>query len=293
MCKWNKIRNKLQLQKQCVLGILDTLSSHDMKSARTHAGTMSKSQCYQTGASHPYAHRLRLKPSTSYIQSYAPERSLTVTNLTITPRTAFEMERPQTRGSPHLVVINTSFRTAFPDKNSPRKRIPTFPKLATDPSNRQTNVSRQTNSSMATTRKLSSRSTFRRDTNSANIYANSARMSIQERENSSRSDRRPGQRIYLTQRQTNTFAAYAKYNDIVQSTKARERAIESPITTNINDLSALIPEKRTLPQEVTLSNEKHLWISDWIASTSAAMRLEDLTQEEPKVTKTLSVIHEQ
>ena len=264
-----------------------------MKSARQPTTNMSNVQYYQAGTAHPYAHKLRLKPTTSYIQSFAPERSLTVTNLQITPRTAFEMERPQTRGSSHLVVINTSFRTSFPERNSPRKRIPTFPKLATDQPNRQTNISRQTSSSLTTTRKPSSRSTFRRDTNSANIYSNSARLSNPDREHSSRSDRRSAHRGYLTQRQTNTFAAYAKYNDIVQSTKARERASESPITTNINDLSALVPEKRPTPQEITLSNEKHLWISDWVASTSAAMRLEDLNQDETtKVTKPLSVIHE-
>lgn len=263
-----------------------------MKSARIQTDSMSKYQYYQTGTAHPYAHRLRLKPTTSYIQSLAPERSLTVTNLQITPRTAFEMERPTTRGSPHVVFVNTSFHSAYSDRNSPRKRVPTFPKLMTDISNRKSNVSRLTNSSLTTIRKPSGNSTYNRE-GSANRYTNSARKSGQERENSSRSDKRLSARGgYLTQRQTNTFAAFAKYNDIIQSTKARERASESPITTNINDLSALVPEKRHFPQEITLSNEKHMWISDWVASTSAAMRLEDIINEEPKVSKTLSVIQE-
>ncbi|KAL4231360.1 hypothetical protein ACF0H5_008939 [Mactra antiquata] len=250
---------------------------------------MSKYQYYSSGSVHPYAHRLRLKPTTSYIQSFAPERSLTVTNLRITPRTAFEMERPQTGSAPHLVVINTSFRTSLPDR-SPRKHVPTFPKLATDPQpNRQTNVSRLTNSSFTSTvRKTSAQSSFRRNASSATRY--SARRSAQNRETSSRSDRRG---VYLTQRQTNTFAAYAKYNDIVQSTKAKERATESTITTNNNDLSALVPEKKHLSRDIVLSNEKHVWISDWVASTSAAMRLDDVMQDDSKVTKTLSVIHEQ
>lgn len=259
---------------------------------------MSTYQYYQTGtAAHPYSHRLRLKPTVSYIQSYAPERSLTVTNLQITPRTAFEMERPQTRGSSQVVVINTSFRTSYPDRNTARKRIPTFPKLATDLPNRQTNISRQTNSSLATTRNLSGNTDSprerRRELTSANLYTNSAQLSNRERDNSSRSDRKSGHNGYLTQRQTNTFAAYAKYNDIVQSSKARERASDGPITTNINDLCALVPAKRNLPQELTLSNEKHVWISDWVASTSAAMKLGDSIQDEPKAPKTLSVIHEQ
>lgn len=262
-----------------------------MKSTRRQTNTTSKYQYYQTGASHPYAHRLRLKPTTSLIQSMAPERSLTVTNLQITPRTAFEMDRPNTRGSPHVVFVNTSFKSAFPERTSPRKRVPVFPKLMTDPVNRNTNVSRQTNSSVNTARKPSGNSLYNRN-GSANRYTNSARKSAHERENSSRSDLRPSTRGYLSQRQTDTFAAYAKYNDIMQSTKARERASESPITTNINDLSALVPVRRYMPQEVTLSNEKHLWISDWVASTSAALRLDDTIHDELKVPKTLSVIEE-
>ena len=254
---------------------------------------MAKYQHYQaSGAAHPYAHRLTLKPTTSYIQRMAPERSLTVTNLHITPRTAFQMERPQTQGSPKVVVINTSFRSTFTDRLAQRRRIPTFPQLATDHGNRNTSVSRLTNSSVNTmNNRLASASSFRRDTGSAGRRQHSANL---DRTPSSKSDRRTGpHRTFLTQRQTHTFAAYAKYNDIVNSTRAREKASDSPITSNINDLSALTPQRIPRPQEVVLSNEKHVWISDWIASTTAALNLaEGAGRDEDRALKTLSVIHE-
>lgn len=259
----------------------------------TSTKPLGKYQYQQDMGSHPYAHRLRMKPTTSYIQSFAPERSLTVTNFQITPRTSFEMERPQTQGSPRLVVINTSFRT-FSYRNLPRKRVPTFPKLATDPSlNRRNNVSRQTSSSFTTgSFKPSMPSGHCRESGSA-ICTLGSPNNGPEREHSSRSNNRRGQqRSQLTQRQTSTFAAYAKYNDIVNSTKAKEKASESPITTNNNDLSALIPEKRYMDQELNLTNEKHMWISDWVASTSAALRLDPWTNDNVKANKTLSIIQE-
>lgn len=236
----------------------------------------------QTGASHPYAHKLRLRPSSTCSQTTLTQRALTVTNFHITPQTAFEMERPQT-GAPKVVVINTSFRTAFLERRQRRKHVPTFPKLATDPP--KSSVCRQS--------REQSGNPYRRLAASAQIQ--SARTAPQERSHSSRSDGRfSQQRTFLTPRQTNTFAAYAKYNEVVKSAKARgnERSAESPITSNINDLSALVPEKLERPQELLLSNEKQIWISDWIASTSAAMNLDNVKLESEKVTKPLAVIHE-
>ncbi|KAH3787762.1 hypothetical protein DPMN_165891 [Dreissena polymorpha] len=261
---------------------------------------MAKYQFFHTSdASHPYAHRLRLKPTTSIIQRMAPERSLTVTNLHITPRTAFEMERPQTKGSPRVVVINTSFRTAYPERVIQRNRLTSFPKLSSADRTRQTNNSRLTNYSLGTVNRRPSTQSFRVESGSANRL--SARFSNQQRVQSSGSDRIQGNeqragihRTFLTQRQTTTFSAYAKYNDIVNSTRARERASESPITSNNNDLSALVPQKLTRSTtEMILSNEKHVWITDWLASTSAAMRLDNRLDEASPIPTTLSIIHEQ
>lgn len=226
----------------------------------------------ETGASHPYAHRLTMKATPSYIDSLAPQRSLTVTNLHITPRTTFEMERPHTQGSPRIVVINTSFKTAFLERRHPRKHVPTFPKLATDPPSMRNN---------------------RRTAMSSNVFC--VRSSRQDRGYTSRPDTRGSQpKTTLTQRQTNTFASYAKYNDIVTSAKTREKekAAESPITSNINDLSALVPEKMLRSTDILLSNEKQEWISDWITSTSAALNLSSLLQNDDKMTTPLSVIQE-
>lgn len=252
--------------------------------AGTRMLAMSKYQCTQSGVSHPYAHKIRMKPTTSYIESFSPQRSLTITNLQITPRTTFEMERPHSQGVPKVVVINTSFRTSFLERRPCRKHIPTFPKLATD---------------SPTPGRLGDKATGLR-ISSGQGWRSSSRIRTTDREHSSRSDRHTdrhtGQnRTFLTQRQTNTFAAYAKYNEVVKSANARdkEKAAESPITSNINDLSALVPEKMYNPTDELLSSEKHIWISDWIASTSAALNLESGTEVEGKSgSKTLSVIHE-
>ena len=244
---------------------------------------------YQSTGSHPYEHKIRLKSAASpVIPGFGPAKPLPVTNVQIAPRTAFEMERPQTQGSHRIVVINTSFKGPYQHRNANnKKRVPTFPKLATDPTPPR-NYSRQTNFSVMSARRQSGNSSYRHDVSSASNRL-SANMIQSHRDVSAQSDRQTGS-AQLTTRQSNTFTQYAKYNDFINSTKAREKASENNITSNINDFSVLVP-KPAHPE--LLSSEKHLWISNWVESTSAALKLNQFMEDETSVGhKPLSVIQE-
>jgi len=231
------------------------------------------------GVSHPYAHRLTMKSSTAYNDSLTLQRSLTVTNLQMSPRTVFEMERPNTNGAtPRIVVINTSFRTAFQERRNPRRHVPTFPKLSSDPSVTRNN---RDTSGVSCRRVVKS--------------SHCVRSARQEQSYSARSDAKGNNTgATPTQRQTNTFMAYAKYNDLVTSAKTREKekAAQSHITANINDLSALVPEKMPRAGDVMLSSEKQEWISDWITTTSQALNLANVIKNDDKLNPTLDVIQE-
>lgn len=194
------------------------------------------------------------------------------------------------QGSPRVLVINTSFRT-FINKSLQRKPISKFPKLAVDPSlNRKSGLAKNRRSSFTTgSLKPNVMSELRREPGSAMYMLNSP-IHSPEIEQPSRSINRPyPQRHNLTKKQINTFAAHTKYDNMVSATKMRERTSESPITTNNNDLRALLPDKRYFNKELHLSSEKHMWISDWVASTSAALRLDSWTNN-VRTNKVISLI---
>lgn len=251
---------------------------------------------YQTTQSHPYGHKIRLKAvSSSYAPKYISDRSLTVNTIQITPRTVFELERPQTRGSPRVLIdINTSFHKGGWDRYKPKKRIPIFPKLATDPNTRQKSSARAADDPSRNTGLL------------PRNQGNSSPIRIDQRPNSNYTPRETssalsnrktsaGLRRTLSARQNSTFAAYAKYNDELKAI-AKDDTFElkdptqaqSPNITNLNEF--VMANRAQFP--LFLSNEKHLRIADWVESTSKAIH-NDVQKEEVVVSTSLHVIPEQ
>ncbi|KAL3863132.1 hypothetical protein ACJMK2_004903 [Sinanodonta woodiana] len=89
---------------------------------------------------HPSTHRLKLVTETpAFSPRYVMQRSnsLSVDNVQFGARTFFEMERPQSLGTPRIVI---NIATSFKSPRSPNRRVPTFPALATY------NVSKKRNS---------------------------------------------------------------------------------------------------------------------------------------------------
>lgn len=236
---------------------------------------------YQTTTTHPYGHKIRLKAvSSSYAPKYISDRSMTVNTIQITPRTVFELERPQSHGSPRILIdINTSFQKGYFDKYKPTKRVPIFPKLATDPTSKQKAQTRATEDSGRNSRNYNA---LQRPGSSFTPRESSSAMS--NRQTSA------GLRRTLSDRQNSTFAAYAKYNDELKASAKDENKetkdnTQNPTIINLNDF--VMANRAPFPR--FLSNEKQLRIADWVASTSKAM----LPKEEVTVPKSLDVIQEQ
>lgn len=243
---------------------------------------------YQTTTSHPYGHKIRLKAvSSSYAPRYISDRSLTVNTIQITPRTVFELERPQTHGSQRVLIdINTSFQKGYFDRYKTKKRVPIFPKLATDPSSKQS-PTRTVEHSGRNSRNHNNNITARNEQRPNSTYT--------PRESSSAMSNRKtsgGLRRTLSERQNNTFAAYAKYNDELKAIAQEDNGetIENVQTHTITNLNDFVMANRA-PFPRFLSDEKHLRIADWIASTSKAM-FDDSSREELVVPKPLHVIQE-
>ena len=254
---------------------------------------------YQTSTSHPYGHKIRLKAvSSSYAPKYITDRSLTVNRIQITPRTVFELERPQTHGSPRLLIdINTSYYRNYLDKYKPKKRVPVFPKLATDPVNtrqqQSAKVKEDSGRAMsALSRNQNNVSPIRNDLGSANQRHNPHNPQNTPRSSSAMSNRKPsaGLRRTLSERQNTTFTAYAKYNDELKAKEEIKEIKEEIQTQPIKTLNDFVMASRAqIP--LFLSNEKQLRITDWIASTTKAMQ-DEVQEEEIVVPKSLPVIQE-
>lgn len=249
---------------------------------------------YQTTQSHPYGHKIRLKaPSSSYAPRPISDRALTVNTIQITPRTVFELERPQSHGSPRVLIdINTSFHKGYWDRYKPQKRIPIFPKLATDPNSRPKSSTRAIDVSgrnvVALSRKQGNISPQRIDQiPNSNITLRETSSAMSNRKTSA------GLRRTLSERQNSTFAAYAKYNDELKAV-AKDDSIQLTENTQIQNVTNLndfvMANRAQFP--LFLSNEKHLRIADWVESTSKAL-LNDISNEEVIVPKSLHVIKEQ
>ena len=253
---------------------------------------------YQTSAPHPYGHKLRLKAvSSSYAPRYISDRTMTVNRIQITPRTVFELERPQTQGSPRVLIdINTSYYRRYLDKFKSKKRVPTFPKLATDPVNtRQQQPSRPREDTTRLASAVSRNSTvspIRNDMLSPNPRQNPHNT---PRSTSALSNtyRKPssGLRRTLSERQNSTFAAYAKYNDELKAkeeTKELRDEVQNQSMKSLNDF--VMASRAQVP--LFLSNEKQLRITDWIASTAKALATDPQEEEQATLTS-LAVIPEQ
>lgn len=242
-----------------------------------------KTSAYYQSTTSPYGHKIRLKAvSSSYAPKYILDRSLTVNTIQITPRTVFELERPQSNGSPRILIdINTSFQKGYFDKYKPKKRVPIFPKLATDSTTKKRPQTRTIGDSG---RNSQIHNTLQRPSSSFTPRETSSTMS--NRKTSA------GLRRTLSERQNSTFAAYAKYNDELKaSAKDDEREIkdnaQTPTIINLNDF--VMANRAPFPR--FLSNEKQLRIADWVASTSKAMYRES-PKEEVTAPTSLDVIQE-
>ncbi|KAK3581792.1 hypothetical protein CHS0354_027260 [Potamilus streckersoni] len=85
----------------------------------------------QGSINHPSTHRLKLVTETpAFSPRYVMQRShsLSIDNIQFGPRTFFELERPQSLGTPRIVI---NVATSFKSPRSPKRRVPTFPVLAT------------------------------------------------------------------------------------------------------------------------------------------------------------------
>ena len=250
-----------------------------------------KANPYYQSTTSPYGHKIRLKAvSSSYAPKYISDRSLTVNTIQITPRTVFELERPQSYGSPRILIdINTFFQKGYFDKYKPKKRVPIFPKLATDSITKKRPQTRAVEDSG---RNSQNHNTLQRPGSCFTPRESSSAML--NRKTSA------GLRRTLSERQNSTFAAYAKYNDELKaSAKDDEREIEdsereikdNAQTPTILNLNGFVMANRA-PFPRFLSNEKQLRIADWVASTSKAV-LRDTTKEEVMAPTSLGVIQEQ
>ena len=243
-----------------------------------------KTNSYYQSTTSPYGHKIRLKAvSSSYAPKYISDRSLTVNTIQITPRTVFELERPQSHGSPRILIdINTSFQKGYFDKYKPKKRVPIFPKLATDLVTKKRPQTRVLEDSGRTSQ-------------NRNIQQRPGSSFAPRESSSALSSRKPsaGLRRTLSERQNSTFAAYAKYNDELKaSAKEDEREskerVQSPTIINLNEF--VMANRAPFPR--FLSNEKQIRIADWVASTSKAM-LQNASKEEVTAPTSLDVIQEQ